>query len=874
MKTTDVRISSIGQAIMVMKQRMTARRILLVVDDVDHHDQLEALAGSHDWFFPGSLIIFTSKDKQLLRSHKVDEIYDMEFLDDDESLELFSLYAFHEESPTEDFKELAKQVVEYVQGHPLAFKVLGCFLYGKTVQEWKSELERLQVTPNEDIQRVLRLSYDGLNHEQQKIFLDIASSFIGENRDFVARVLEGCNYFADTNIRVLVDKSLLSISRNGLLEMHDLIQRMAREIVREESDTPGKRSRLWISSEVYDVLNENKGTKAVEVLDLLWKEYCEKVYIDGKAFAHMKNLRILKICDEELRNVWHAFDLKLWKDSKVNYCGRLEFLSNKLRLLYWHGCPCKFFPSDFYPKDIVAIDLSYSHIKNLWTSPKCFTRLKVMKLKHCRNLTSTPDFTWITNLKELILEGCVNLVKVHPSFGMLKKLVVLNMRYCKRFRRFPCKIEMDSLEVLHLFGCSKLDKLPEFFNAIQTLREFSFDGTAITELPSFVFSQCNLQVLRFGRCEKKRSGWWTCISQPSWLASKMQHPQSLVMPSLDALCFLRELNFSNCNILEVPDSIGGLSCLECLILGENNFTSFPAGCLSRLSHLQDLAIWGCKKLEVLAELPPNLQLLYASGCTSLHELQGPFSYNNQLSMYFDGCSKLFRNVSIESQVCMSQPLPDLNSSITSHTCTNQISSFLQFTEFPSNTCGIFGRQERQFSGLYYLGIIYHGNIIPQWFTNTSTGNHINVELPPNFRYNNVRGYGFCVVLTPKNSYGRKSCLGPLRYYVDNFDGTSLLQPCQLVFNFIEIPKSDIILFHFKNIGNWEWEWMEAKNFVTFSFEENDQVEVKEFGVRLVFEEDIQGEETGLSIPQDLPTPTQDGGYITIYKGGRFTGWSW
>ncbi|XP_024982863.1 TMV resistance protein N-like [Cynara cardunculus var. scolymus] len=339
MKTTDVRISNIGQGIMVMKQRMASRRILLVVDDVDHRDQLEALS-----------------DKQLLRSHKVDEIYDMEFLNYFESLELFSLYAFHEEHPTKDFQELALQVVQYVKGHPFARKVLRSFLYGKTVKEWKSELDGLQVYPNEEIQRVLRLSFDALSPQQKNIFLDKASSFIGENKDDAATVLDGCNYHTNTNIKVLVNKSLLVVSRNDLLEMHDLIQKMAREIVREESNTPGKRSRLWISSEVYDVLNENE------------------VHIDCKAFAQMKNLRILKICDKELRHLWNAFDWKLWKESKVNYDGKLKFLSNKVRLIYWHGFPFKCFPSDFYPENIVAIDLSYSHIKNLWTSPKCFER--------------------------------------------------------------------------------------------------------------------------------------------------------------------------------------------------------------------------------------------------------------------------------------------------------------------------------------------------------------------------------------------------------------------------------------------------------------------------------------------------------------------
>ncbi|GJT16849.1 NB-ARC domains-containing protein, partial [Tanacetum coccineum] len=54
-----------------------------------------------------------------------------------------------------------------------------------------------------------------------------------------------------------------------------------------------------------------------------------------------------------------------------------------------------------------------------------------MKLRYCYNLTTTPDFSEVTNLEELALEGCVNLVTVHPSFGKLKTLVVLNMRDCR-----------------------------------------------------------------------------------------------------------------------------------------------------------------------------------------------------------------------------------------------------------------------------------------------------------------------------------------------------------------------------------------------------------------------------------------------------------
>ncbi|PWA54670.1 NB-ARC domains-containing protein [Artemisia annua] len=144
LKREDLKILSVGEGTMVLKKRMACKRILLVLDDVNNLEQLEALAGSSDWFFPGSLIIFTGKDKQLLRSHKVDEIYEMETLKDYEALELFSLYSFGKMEPTEDFKDLAYQVITHLQGHPLALKVIGRLLYEKSVYVWKSELHRLQ----------------------------------------------------------------------------------------------------------------------------------------------------------------------------------------------------------------------------------------------------------------------------------------------------------------------------------------------------------------------------------------------------------------------------------------------------------------------------------------------------------------------------------------------------------------------------------------------------------------------------------------------------------------------------------------------------------------------------------------------------------
>nr|GEV45066.1 NB-ARC domains-containing protein [Tanacetum cinerariifolium] len=742
---------------------------------------LKALAGSASWFCPGSLIIFTGKDKQLLRSHRVD-VEDMDFLDEDESLELFSLHAFEDKCPSIGFQELAEKAVKYVQGHPLALIILGCFLYSKTVSEWVSELERLREHPNEEIHRVLRLSYDGLNLEQQDILLDIACLFIGENSDFVASILDGCNFFADTNMRVLVDKSLITISSNMSLQMHDLIQAMARAVIREESIMLGKQRRLLISSKV-------ALTEAVEVLVLPLEKFSQKVHIDANDFAHMKKLRILKIYQEEER-----FGQKLeFKGHNVIFSGNLYYLSNELGLFYWHGCPFKYLPSDFYPENIVAIDLSYSNIKDFWTTPKCFRRLKVIKLRCCCNLTTTPNCSEITNLEELSLEGCVNLISVHPSIGMLKRLVVLNLRDCKQLQNFPSRVEMGALQVLNLTGCLKVNQLPEALGQIKSLTELHIDRTAITELPSFVSSLIKLESLSFGGQGRIQPRWWTA---PFGLLSKQQHPQRAL--SLAGLHTLKSLNLRYCNLEQVPESIGGLSCLEKLYLtgnnllevpksigglsclkelklGWNNFTSLP-GSLSQLSHLQNLDVNGCKKLEVLPELPPSVWRIGAFYCTSIQEMLGSSKDTN-------GC---------------------------------------EFFRLPASTSG-------------FLDYLYYGNSVAEWFTNRSRENQVKVELASDWCYDKkFRGYATCVVFKCKRPFSKLK-----GYSVKNFDGSSLIPNNSfcIIMNIGGIHESDMIWLHYTNLIE---EWKEAKNFVTFSFEENNEdYEVKEFGVRLICDEDVQ-----------------------------------
>ena len=87
-------ICNVDERIHMIKDRLCFKKVLLVLDDVDDLNQLEALAGDHNWFGLGSRIIVTTRDKHLLEVHEMDALYEAKKLDHKEVVELFSWNAF------------------------------------------------------------------------------------------------------------------------------------------------------------------------------------------------------------------------------------------------------------------------------------------------------------------------------------------------------------------------------------------------------------------------------------------------------------------------------------------------------------------------------------------------------------------------------------------------------------------------------------------------------------------------------------------------------------------------------------------------------------------------------------------------------------
>ena len=255
------RIWDIHQGVEIIKNRLRHKKILLVLDDVDRVDQLENLAGEHDWFGLGSWIIITTRDEHVLVKHGVLKIYKPNGLNNDDASKLFCLKAFKNEQPKEGYMHLSQEVVKYASGLPLALVTLGSFLIGRTIDEWRSALEYLEKDPTIDIFDILKISYDGLEEMWKEIFLDIACFFTGLEKNNVTRILENCGFHAIIGIRVLIDKSLLTLKydrNHEYLEMHDLLKEMGQKIVRRQScGEIGKQSRLWLLEDLFRVLENN-----------------------------------------------------------------------------------------------------------------------------------------------------------------------------------------------------------------------------------------------------------------------------------------------------------------------------------------------------------------------------------------------------------------------------------------------------------------------------------------------------------------------------------------------------------------------------------------------------------------------------------------
>ncbi|KAL9432015.1 hypothetical protein AB3S75_027096 [Citrus x aurantiifolia] len=656
------------------KERLRRMKVLIVLDDVNKDEQLEGLIGGLDQYGPGSRIVVTTRDKRVLEKFGVEKIYRVNGLKFDEAFEHFCNFAFKEKHCTEDLNWHSQRVVEYADGNPLVLKVLGSSLKDKS--GWENVLNDLNRICESDIHNIydiLKISFNELTRKQKSMFLDIACFLEGEDKDFVSRILDDSG---SHKLDALVDKSLITVSYSRL-QMHDLLQEMGREIVRQESEEePGRRSRLWDPKEIRRVLKHNKGTDAIEgiFLDL---SKIKGINLDPGAFTNMSNMRLLKFYVPKFYEIEKLLSMSIEEQlsySKAQLPNGLDYLPKKLRYLHWDTYPLRTLPSNFKPKNLVELNLRFSKVEQPWEGEKAcvpssiqnFKFLSALSFKGCKSLRSFPSNLHFVCPVTINFSSCVNLIEfpqisgkitrlyldqsaieeVPSSIECLTDLEVLDLMGCKRLKRISTRFcKLRSLVRLILLGCLNLERFPEILEKMEHLKRIYLDRTAITELPSSFENLPGLESLFINGCSKLDklpdnignleslyyiSAAKSAISQlPSSVTdsnvlgilsfSSCKGLVSLPRSLLLGLSSLGLLDISDCAVMEIPREISCLSSLTDLHLSGNNFESLPAS-IKQLSQLSSLDLKNCKMLQSLPELPLCLKSLDLTDCKMLQSL--------------------------------------------------------------------------------------------------------------------------------------------------------------------------------------------------------------------------------------------------------------
>jgi hypothetical protein len=225
---SSLKVDTVDQGINLIKQKLSSKKILLILDGVDQSHQLEALAGQHDWFGSGSRIIFIARDTNLLTKYEVDTTYEVKELDTNEAHQLFSWHAFTKDKPDDNYVELTKHAIHLAGGLPLSLVVLGSSLCGRSVAEWRRLL--------------------GLYKRIPDCFLHFGRFFKEEDAKYaIIKIHDECDFSSNIAIKMLMDKSVITIDERSTLMMHEFLQEMDREIVQQESpqEPADRHSRVW-----------------------------------------------------------------------------------------------------------------------------------------------------------------------------------------------------------------------------------------------------------------------------------------------------------------------------------------------------------------------------------------------------------------------------------------------------------------------------------------------------------------------------------------------------------------------------------------------------------------------------------------------------
>ncbi|KAG0575915.1 hypothetical protein KC19_5G039800 [Ceratodon purpureus] len=602
-------------------------RVLIVLDGIQDKNIFENLILNTSSLAPGSCIIVTSQDHQLLKLTSINSsfyLYEVTLLGCEDSQKLFNWYAFGDQDVPKNFKGLASDVSKSCGGLPLALKVVGSNLFGKLSEEdreciWPEAIEALK--GDGDVRRALKWSYDCLSPVEKLMFVDIACVFCGWKKDEALKIWQSCkdcssccgNGTPHTSLRNLIDKSFLTLEESGpyrdIMVMHGLLKDMGHDIGMVDG------SHLWKGNASRVMAHdENLTVNKVRALNLANIGEHEFAF---ENFAKMVNLHFLIL-------------------DGCNVSGNLEGVSKELRCLRWRHMPLTNVPSMLNLSNLISLDFSEStNLANMWTQ-------------------SSPALEACPNLLMLDLEECTSITTLPDSIGRLSRLRSLNLDSCTSLQKLPSSIgQLTALEDLHLYMCESLEALPDTFTALSALRVLIMsECSSISNLPTTLGLMTGIRHLCIDLGTESQALAIAQLNALEFLWARECTDE--VVGALDSSGTLRNLHqlrafyFVECPFMtKLPETIGLLTTLEKLCLWDCKEVRELPNSIGRLKLLTLLSLCKCRRLKTLPDslgAMPSLQCLRIEDCPSFTKLPSSIGQLSSLRwLWMEGCGE-FRSV--------------------------------------------------------------------------------------------------------------------------------------------------------------------------------------------------------------------------------------
>jgi len=563
------------------------KRVFLVLDDVwqeEAFDSLDLAKGK------GSVTLLTTRNLSLLeRASPHTSQEHMTPLSKEDSWRLFCVHAFRPPSNVPcELEALAQCVAEECQGLPLALKVIGGAMFGKTSPElqWEPLLKKLREsrlqerTVEEKLYERLKLGYDLLSQDDRRLkdcFLYFAAfpedysidfdkilwGWIGEGLvsgyggddpradAFSLLSMLSRRSFIESNVKVEDDKTIQQF------KLHDVIRDLAFYILENDSGTPPAKQ-LYLY----------RAGRDLEEFPQEWEEILKarRLSLQGN------KLEILpwRFCAPEL------LSLLLGGNAIVSLPASFLRSFRKLRVLHLSGGKFWYLPMELGDlKDLVSLDLSYCEkLEYLPDTVRKLHVLKHLKLSQCLSLKYLPSgVVGLTSLQVLCTHRCSNLIWAEQTASVMARVKGLYHVHPTVEASMENICGLSVLTELNIYG--KIERavgLPHNICALTKLKILELGLESAKTLPAeMAYSLKQLQELHLWHLdglEYLPRSFTSCGAFPALTLFQILCPSLVEFPEVDegALPKLRRLYFECASFETLPLSLEKLTSLRELIV--------------------------------------------------------------------------------------------------------------------------------------------------------------------------------------------------------------------------------------------------------------------------------------------------------------------